>query len=354
VDREDHDGHDGHENRGGRLGQVVELVDRGVALLRRLGARSSSNFKFAFLFLSPEQRAALTHVYEFCRVVDDIVDERPPGPEGRAEAEAGLARWSARIAAIYSAAPSQHASGESPTSGGLASADSDSDADTGDEAERELGRILAQTIERFALPRYAFDEIIAGCAMDLDVTTYPDLPALERYCYRVASCVGILCIGIFGDASEPAQRYAHHLGLALQYTNILRDVGEDAARERVYLPIDLLERHGLGEQDALRCTYDRRFLAMAEEFADIAESEYQKAWAELARIPDLRPLLPAEIMGRTYHELLVELRNRNFDVFTHRASLRRRDKLKVAAISLALTSLPPQLPGMRAVRAAFG
>lgn len=321
------------EKAGGRLGNVVELVERGVALLRRLGARSSSNFKFAFLFLSPEQRAALTHVYEFCRVVDDIVDERPPGPEGRAEAEAGLARWSARIECIYTGF--------------------DGD-DAGDEDERELGRILAQTIERFSLPRYAFDEIIAGCAMDLDITTYPDLPALERYCYRVASCVGILCIGIFGNASEPAQRYAHHLGLALQYTNILRDVGEDAARERVYLPIDLLERHGLGEQDALRCTYDRRFLAMAAEFADIAESEYQKAWAELAKIHDLRPLLPAEIMGRTYHELLVELRHRNFDVFTHRASLRRRDKLKVAAISFALTSLPPELPGMRAVRAALG
>jgi phytoene synthase len=315
---------------GERLG---ELVERGVTFVRRMGARSSSNFKFAFLFLSPEQRDALTHVYEFCRVVDDIVDERPPGPEGRAEAEAGLARWSARIDTIYSG--------------------STNDSE-GDESERELGLVLAQTIERFALPRYAFDEIIAGCAMDLDITTYPDLPALERYCYRVASCVGILCIGIFGDASEPAQRYAHHLGLALQYTNILRDVGEDAARERVYLPIDLLERHGLGERDALRCTYDRRFLAMAKEFADIAESEYQKAWAELAQIHDLRPLLPAEIMGRTYHELLVELRHRNFDVFTHRASLRRRDKLKVAAISLALTSLPPELPGMRAFRAALG
>jgi phytoene synthase len=320
---------------GGRIGELAELVHKGVDLVRRLGARSSSNFKFAFLFLSPEQRSALTHVYEFCRVVDDIVDERPPGPEGRALAEAGLARWSAQIERIYT--------------GG-----STNDSDDGDESERELGLVLAQTIERFALPRYAFDEIIAGCAMDLDITTYPDLPALERYCYRVASCVGILCIGIFGDASEPAQRYAHHLGLALQYTNILRDVGEDAARERVYLPIDLLERHGLGEQDALRCTYDRRFLAMAEEFADIAESEYQKAWAELAQIPVLRPLLPAEIMGRTYHELLIELRNRNFDVFTHRATLRRRDKLKVAAISLALTSLPPELPGMRAVRAALG
>ncbi|KIG14820.1 Phytoene synthase [Enhygromyxa salina] len=305
---------------------VQALIERTGSFVRRLTARSSSNFKFAFLFLSPAQREGLTQVYEFCRVVDDIVDDRPPGSEGRAEAEAGLAMWSAEIAHIYQ------------RSGPI---------------QTELGRALADTIEHFALPRYAFDEIIAGCAMDLDITTYPDLASLELYCYRVASCVGILCIGIFGDQSDLAQRYAKHLGLALQYTNILRDVGEDAARGRVYLPIDLLARHGLSEADTLRCTYDRRFLAMAEEFAEIAESEYQKAWAELPNIANLRPLLAAEIMGRTYHELLIELRARRFDVFTHRAGLRRRDKLKVAAISLVLTSLPLELPGARAVRAAL-
>ncbi|PRQ07320.1 phytoene/squalene synthase family protein [Enhygromyxa salina] len=302
---------------------VQALVERAQSLMRRVTARSSSNFKFAFLFLSPAQRDALTQVYQFCRVVDDIVDERPPGAEGRAQAEAELAAWSQEVAHIY------ERSGPIRT---------------------DLGQALAGTIEHFALPRYAFDEIIAGCAMDLDITTYPDLESLELYCYRVASCVGILCIGIFGDQSELAQRYAKHLGLALQYTNILRDVGEDAARGRVYLPIDLLTRHGLSEEDALRCTYDRRFLAMAQEFHDIAESEYQKAWAELPNMPNLRPLLPAEIMGRTYHQLLAELRSRRFDVFTHRAALRRRDKLKVAAISLALTSLPLELPGARAVR----
>jgi phytoene synthase len=153
-----------------------------------------------------------------------------------------------------------------------------------------------------------------------------------------------LCIGIFGDQSETAQRYAKHLGLALQYTNILRDIGEDAARGRVYLPLDLLERHGLSEQDMLECRYDARFLAMAKEFAAVAESEYQRAWAELSGIRDLRPLLPAEIMGRTYHELLREIRAHRYNVFTHRASLRRRDKLKVAGVSLALTALPISLP----------
>jgi 15-cis-phytoene synthase len=297
---------------------LAELGDKLGKLARRLTARSSSNFKFAFLFLNPTQREGLTRVYEFCRVVDDIVDERPPGPEGRAAAEAGLAEWTAEIARIY---------------------------DPNALPATEFGEQLAKTIELFSLPRYAFDEIIAGCAMDLDITTYADLPALELYCYRVASCVGILCIGIFGDQSEVAQRYAKHLGLALQYTNILRDIGEDAARDRVYLPVEILARHGLREQDILECRYDARFLAMAEEFADIAEAEYQRAWAELPAVADRRPLLPAEVMGRTYYELLGEIRAHRYNVFTHRAALRRRDKLKVAGISLALTALPARLPG---------
>lgn len=301
------------------------LVERAEALARRLGSRSTSNFKFAFLFLNPTQREGLTRVYQFCRVVDDIVDERPPGPEGRAQAEAGLAEWSDEIARIYDPAG---------LPGGL--------------PDDEFGQQLAETIELFSLPRYAFDEIIAGCAMDLDINTYSDLAGLELYCYRVASCVGILCIGIFGDQSENAQRYAKHLGLALQYTNILRDIGEDAARGRVYLPLDLLARHGLCERDMLECRYDARFLAMAQEFADIAEGEYQKAWAELSTIADRRPLLPAEIMGRTYYELLGEIRAHRYNVFTYRATLRRRDKLKVAGVSLARTALPTMPPRLRA------
>ncbi len=304
-----------------------QIAQQAKGIAERLTMRSSSNFKFAFLFLGPEQREGLEHVYSFCRVVDDIVDERPPGPEGRAEAERGLADWRAEIDRIYS----------------------------GREPQTELGRELVTTVERFHLPRFGFDEIIEGCAMDLDVTSYATPAELELYCYRVASCVGILCIGIFGDQGEAAQRYAKHLGLALQYTNILRDIGEDAARGRVYLPLDLLERHGLSERDMLECRYDRRFLAMAREFADLAEREYQLAWAELPRVDNLRALLPAEIMGRTYHELLVEIRAHDYNVFTFRASLRRRDKLLVAAKSLALTSLPARLPGpLASLKAALG
>ncbi|EDM80337.1 putative terpenoid synthase [Plesiocystis pacifica SIR-1] len=295
-----------------------QLRSASVKLVRKRSKRSSSNFKFAFLFLAANQRKGLEYVYKFCRVVDDIVDERPPGEAGRAQAERELDEWMAELARIYD--PEQR-----PTS--------------------KLGVGLQQTVATFNLPRFAFEEIVAGCAMDLDTSTYADLESLELYCYRVASCVGILCIGLFGDQSPAAQRYARHLGLALQYTNILRDIGEDASRARVYVPRDLLARHRLNERDMLECRYDARFLTMAEEFADIAEAEYQRAWAELPHVENRRALLPAEVMGRTYYELLGEVRAHNYNVFTHRAALRRVDKLKVAGVSLALTALPVDLPG---------
>ena len=196
-----------------RLGTVAsKLPSRGVKLLRRLTRRSSSNFAFAFFFLAPQQRDALKRIYEFCRVVDDIVDERPPGDEGIAAAREGLARWRDEVAAIY---------GEGPHAGA---------------PQTQLGGELAESRKLFDYPRKAFDEIIAGCEMDLERPRYADMDELRLYCYRVASCVGLLCIAIFGDTSPAAQDYAEHLGLALQLTNILRDVGEDAMRGRIYRP----------------------------------------------------------------------------------------------------------------------
>lgn len=294
---------------------VRELPGKTVALWRRLVQRSNSNFKFAFLFLGPEQRAGLQQVYEFCRVVDDIVDERAPGPAGEAAARRSLAEWSTEIGRIYG------------------------DAYLGDEPPHtELGRQLAATHAHFHYPRDAFDEIIAGVAMDLDRSTYDTMEELRLYCYRVASCVGFLCIAIFGDQHEPSRRYAEHLGLALQYTNILRDVAEDAARGRIYLPQELLRRHDLAPADVLAYRYDGRFVAAAADFAAAAEREYQAAWALLPEVSHRR-LLPAEIMGRTYYEILQEIRARNYNVFTRRAALRRRDKLRVAALALARAGL---------------
>lgn len=294
---------------------VRALPGRTAALWRRLVQRSSSNFKFAFLFLGPDQRAGLQQVYEFCRVVDDIVDERAPGEAGVAAARRALADWSAEVGRIYG------------------------DAYLGDEPPRtELGRQLLATHAIFNYPRDAFDEIIAGVAMDLDRSTYETTEELRLYCYRVASCVGFLCIAIFGDQRPAARAYAEHLGLALQYTNILRDIAEDAARGRIYVPLELLRRHGLEADDVLAYRYDGRFVAAAADFAAAAEREYQAAWALLPELPHRR-LLPAEIMGRTYYEILQEIRARNFNVFTRRAALRRRDKLRVAALALARAGL---------------
>ncbi|MEM7154945.1 MAG: squalene/phytoene synthase family protein [Myxococcota bacterium] len=295
----------------------AEPAPTGVSgLLRRMTERSSSNFKFAFLFLGPERAEGLGMVYEFCRVVDDIVDEREPGPAGDALARRQLSEWSAEVSRIYGDAYVEN-----------------------DPPRTDLGRGLRRTNRLFEYPREAFDEIIAGVAMDLERDRYEDLEALRLYCYRVASCVGFLCVALFGDQSEAARRYAEHLGLALQYTNILRDVAEDAVRGRIYLPQDLLHRHGLTDEDIVQQRYDHRFVAMASDFADAAEREYRRAWNALSEA-DGRALLPAEIMGRTYYRILQEIRTRNFNVFTRRAALRRRDKLKVAALAIARTGLP--------------
>ncbi|HWB74885.1 MAG TPA: squalene/phytoene synthase family protein, partial [Nannocystaceae bacterium] len=267
-----------------RLGTVASKIpSRGVKLLRRLTKRSSSNFAFAFLFLGPQQRDALKQIYEFCRVVDDIVDERPPGDEGIALAREGLARWRAEVAAIYSEG----------------------------ETTMPLGHALAESRKLFDYPRKGFDEIIAGCEMDLERSRYADMDELRLYCYRVASCVGLLCIAVFGDTSPAAQDYAEHLGLALQLTNILRDVGEDAQRGRIYIPQSLLARHGLDEDAILQQRYDDRFVALASDFADAAEREYRLAKESLSRA-DLRALVPAEVMGRTYHRILQEIRDRQY------------------------------------------
>lgn len=319
------------------LPTLDQLRELGTKLVEQLSQRgkSSSNFKFAFLFLDPEQRFALEHVYRFCRVVDDIVDERPPGRDGRDEAEMRLAEWRETISSIYSDRGRAAVTGKVQPGWSRIGASEEDDA---------FAKALVESIEQFQLPRFAFDEIIFGCEMDLDFARYQTLADLERYCYRVASCVGILCVGIFGDQGEAAQRYAKHLGLALQYTNILRDIGEDAARGRVYLPLDLLARHGLDDHDMIACRYDTRFLAMAREFAEIAEDEYRLAWAELPHVDHRKALLPAEIMGRTYYQILREIRDHRYNVFTYRASLSRGDKLKVAATSIALTSLPAKLP----------
>lgn len=254
--------------------------------------------------LSAPRREAAFAVYAFCRAVDDIADGDGPFEDRRA----ALAVWREKTAAIY----------------------------RGEDADSPQAR----AVRRFNLPQDAFDAIIDGMETDLSgPVVAPDLAALELYCARVAGAVGRLLVRIFADDRRADDdRFALVLGEALQLTNILRDVAEDAARGRIYLPRDLLRRHGLRDEDILQQRYDDRFVAMASDFADAAEREYRRAW-EALRQADGRALLPAEIMGRTYHRILGEIRARNFNVFTRRPALRRRDKLEVAARAIARSAL---------------
>ena len=179
-------------------------------------AASGSSFYYSFLFLEPRRRRAITALYAFCREVDDVVDECP---------DAGLARtkldwWRGELAALY----------------------------TG-RAGHPVTQALAATLQDFHLPQEQLLEIIDGMEMDLDHTRYADFKALHLYCYRVASVVGLLAAEIFGYTDRQTLKYAHDLGLAFQLTNIIRDVGEDARRGRIYLPQDELARFGVAEAD---------------------------------------------------------------------------------------------------------
>ncbi len=262
------------------------------------------------MFLTPHQRQALEAVYSYCRAIDDIVDERDAGPAGIRAAREQLNEWRARIEGIV------HGEGREALGAPL------------------VGR-LADAIHRYQLREAPLLEIIEGCEMDLERSTYSTPEELERYCYRVASCVGLLCIPIFGEDGPEARAYAQHLGLALQYTNILRDVGEDAQRGRVYLPATILAQHGLTAGEIFGGKYDARFIGAAAQFAALAEREYRLAWDQLRLVKAPLKLVPAEVMGRTYYEILREIRRFNFDVFLRRASLRRRVKLRVAAVTIA-------------------
>ncbi|HEX9179319.1 MAG TPA: presqualene diphosphate synthase HpnD, partial [Burkholderiales bacterium] len=175
-------------------------------------AQSGSSFYYSFLFLPPEKRRAITALYAFCREVDDLVDECSDPVVARTK----LAWWRQELAGTFAGNP-QH----------------------------PVTRALAPAIERFGLPQEQFQEIIDGMEMDLDQEHYPDFRSLALYCHRVAGVVGLLSAEIFGYQDRATLRYAHELGLAFQLTNILRDVGEDARRGRIYLPMDELAQFGV-------------------------------------------------------------------------------------------------------------
>jgi 15-cis-phytoene synthase len=262
----------------------------------RLTRKSRSNFFYAFLCLPRPQREAIYACYAFCRIVDDAVDLG----QDRAAQRAELQRWRDEIARVYEGQP-----------------------------EHPAGQRLQVAIRQFPIPRVALEEIIAGVEMDMSHPTYETFEALYPYCYRVASAVGLCCIEIFGYTDPRAREYAVNLGVALQLTNILRDVHADARSGRVYLPQTELRRFGVSAEDLAKGRYTPQFVDLMTFEAARARQYYERAWAALPP-GDARSLFAAEIMGRTYFALLRAIEARRFDVFNGRVTLPAHRRVGIA------------------------
>jgi 15-cis-phytoene synthase len=259
-------------------------------------AASGSSFYYSFLFLPPPRRRAITALYAFCREVDDVVDEC----QDPQIAATKLAWWRQEVGRLYAGRP-----------------------------EHPVTRALQPILEQFNLPQEQLLEIIDGMEMDLHETRYLDFKALSLYCYRVASVVGLLAAEIFGYADRQTQKYAHDLGTAFQLTNIIRDVGEDARRGRVYLPLDELKRFDVPLSDILQARYSDNFRALMEFQIERAEQYYTQAMAALPAT-DRTAQRPGLVMAAIYRTLLAEIRRDGCQVLSQRTSLTPVRKLWIA------------------------
>ena len=259
-------------------------------------ASSGSSFYYSFRFLPPGRRRAITALYAFCREVDDIADECPD----RDVAHAKLAWWRDEIARTFAGAPSH-----------------------------PVGIALLPAIRDYGLDRGRLEEIVAGMEMDLSRNRYADFAALAGYCHRVAGVVGQLAAAIFGYGDEATLEYAHELGLAFQLTNIVRDVGEDARRNRIYLPQAELERFGVSESDLLHSRETDAFRQLMEFQIERARNCYRQAFAALPAA-DRKAQRPGLIMAAIYGTLLDEIEAEGCHVLRQRTSLTPLRKLWIA------------------------
>lgn len=247
--------------------------------------KSASNLALAFVLLPRAKRDEMAALYAFCREVDDVADDESVPVENRRQA---LAHWREDI---------QKACG-------------------GGKPSFAVNRELQRVIDRRALPYPLFDELIKGVEMDLDIQRYETMEELEKYCYRVASVVGLLSIEIFGYQDPLCREYAVHLGKALQLTNILRDVRSDAGRGRIYLPLAECRRFGVDPEDLLRGRFTPAYQRLAQSIAGHAKDFYRRARETLPG-GDRRSMATAELMGSVYWRLLRKLERRQFNVFDY-------------------------------------
>lgn len=262
---------------------------------RAITRKSASNLALAFVLLPKPKRDAMSALYAFCREVDDVADEDSSPAEQRRQE---LARWRADVKR----------------------------ACENQQPELPVNAEFRPFIQKYSLPFALFDELIKGCEMDLEIKRYENFDQLELYCYRVASIVGLLSIRIFGHQNPGASDYAISLGKALQFTNILRDVSNDAGRGRIYLPQSELKKFNVSEIDILEGRYTESFPALAESVAARARGFYSAARAALPP-EDRRSMVAAELMGTVYWRLLEKLEQARFDVFSGPLKLSKRQKL---------------------------
>ena len=259
-------------------------------------AQSGSSFYYSFLFLPAERRRAITALYAFCREVDDVVDEINDADVARTK----LAWWSNEISELFHGSP-QH----------------------------PVTRALTPAVKTFDLPESRFHDVIAGMEMDLSRNRYDSFQDLTLYCHRVAGVVGLMAAEIFGRTQDATLEYAENLGTAFQLTNIIRDVGEDARRDRVYLPLDELERFGVDAGDILHGRTSSRFTDLIGYQIARARNFYARAFAALPDA-DRRAQRPGLVMAAIYQSLLNDIETRNTDVLTTRASMTPIRKLWIA------------------------
>lgn len=261
---------------------------------------SASNLAFAFCVLPAEKRDAMCALYAFCREVDDVADdESSPVDERRKR----LDEWRSDLKKIYD----------------------------GNEPSIEVNRELKEIINKYKLPYFLFDELLKGVGMDLEIKRYNTFDELDLYCYRVASVVGLLSLEIFGYTEQKTKEFAIHLGKALQFTNILRDVRNDAARGRIYIPLEEMKRFGVSEEEILNGVYSERFRKLAESIAERAKNHFRQARKTLPT-EDKNSMIAAELMGEIYWHLLKKIENQGFNVLGENKI--RLGKLKKILIAL--------------------
>ena len=258
--------------------------------------QSGSSFYYSFLFLPPERRRAITALYAFCREVDDTVDDATDGSVARIK----LAWWRTEVSKMYSGTPTH-----------------------------PVMLALQPHIATYQLEEKHLLAIVDGMEMDLDQSRYLDYPGLQRYCWHVAGVVGILSASIFGYTNPQTLAYAEKLGLAFQLTNIIRDVGDDARKGRIYLPVNDLQQFGVTANDLLKLQHSDKFEALMRFQAERAQAVYDEALALLPK-EDRRAQRPGLMMAAIYRTLLDEIQRDGFHVLNQRISLTPLRKLWLA------------------------